>query len=149
MKVQLNNTNAIIQGLQKAGKDMRVIGIKAIEYVEKQVEAETDADGKKFPSYSAIWQKVREKKGLLPADRVDLTITGHMLRSMDVIKHGTDYVKVGFNNLEAIRSAKGVLHNKKRPIQFMGLTEKNRARLVAWFWRKFTNRQLRNTGGTP
>jgi hypothetical protein len=135
--ISLRNFEKRINNLSNPQQMMDKIGYKVIEIVRNQVDKQLDADGKKFPPYSERWQIVRAQKGLIPASKVDLTITGHMLRSMDIVKREKNSVKIGFNNTEATRSALGVLRNKKRPIEFMGVTPANKKVL-----NKFIEEQL-------
>jgi len=132
--VKLPSIKGVIRTLNKA--DMKVVGFKTKELVDDQVLAQRDKRGKTFPRYSPRYQKVRATKGL-PSGVVDLTITGHMLRSIDVLESGETTAVVGLNNTEAKRSAIGVLENKKRPIAFIGLTKKSQKELVKFYNDKY------------
>ena len=115
---------------------MKVVGFKTKELLDDQVLAQVDKKGTTFPRYSPRYQKVRATKGL-PSGTVDLTISGHMLRSIDVLESGDTTAVIGFNNTEAKRSAIGVFENKKRPIAFVGLTKKSQKELIKFFNDKY------------
>jgi hypothetical protein len=114
-----------------------LIGVKALDLNFEQIDAQKDADGNRFPPYTPRWQAQRERLGLYPVNRVDLTITHEMLDNFDVQQVTNQKIIVGFSSLAEKRKALGVLRNKKRPIQFVGLTRKSEKMLRRFIRQKW------------
>lgn len=136
MKIKTSLKNLKRLNLNLKDINFAQVGYKARELVEDQLKKEIDANNKKFPQYSDRWKAWRSAHGM-PPGTVDLTITGHMLRSVDNIKVTYYSVNVGFNNAEAKRAAVGVGRNKKRPIWFLGLTLRSKKKLLLWMQKIF------------
>lgn len=136
--VNLKNLEAKLKKMKLANslQAMRLVGEKALELNETQIAQERDRYGNHFPPYTKRWKEVREKRGL-PGDKVDLTITGHMLQNFGVQRVRPNSVTLGFSNPAEAHKALGVYQNENRPIAFVGLTPANKYRLVEWFFKRF------------
>lgn len=74
--------------------------------VERTQDQGIDKDGNKFTKYSKAYMKSLEFRVYGKSKKVDLTLTGAMLSSVDVISTG-DVVKVGFTDKEQFLKASG------------------------------------------
>ncbi|MBW1784862.1 MAG: hypothetical protein JRL30_29470 [Deltaproteobacteria bacterium] len=139
IKVNLSGLHALEKSLKKiqSVRGQGLIGVKATELNFEQIDAQKDRDGKRFPPYSARWQAQRKRLGLTPTGRVDLTITHEMLDNFDVQKTTRKSVLIGFSSVAEKRKAFGVMRNKKRPINFVGLTKNSEKKLMRFIQKRW------------
>jgi len=76
---------------------MREIGLLARELIIRRTTAGQDATGASFPPYSAKYAE-RKAKELGSADPVNLTVSGGMLRNLQIVDATENSVTLGWNS---------------------------------------------------
>ena len=104
-------------------KQMQLIGFAAAGVIQEETQDKgIDQNGKRFKPYSRDYARWRQAQPQRYGTRVDLTLTGHMLNSMKVIRATDRTVTLGF--IDSTPAGGGL-----RPSQKMEFTNKIRP----WF----------------
>lgn len=109
-----------------------------IETIRRRTERGLDVNNKKFPGYSASYMKSLDFKIAGKGKKVDLTLSGDMLASMDIISHRKGEIVIGFESGtdENARAEGNILGsyggdpNPKRARNFLGIAPGDLARIL-------------------
>ena len=145
--INLKNTKAAILGIIALQNSMGLVGQQVKALNEEQIKKFITAKGHRVKAYSdkkdRFGKTYYEKKGVARG-AVDFLgkkaiqskkqrATGHMMNDFDITDTGKGFVEVGFNSQDSKEKAAGNYNKRK----FIGLTKKNRSRLIAWIRTKF------------
>lgn len=109
-----------------------------LEYIKRRTESGVDKDGRKFPGYSKAYiESLDFKIGGKRKGKVDLTLSGDMLASLDLLKHKKGELVIGFEpgtdeNARAegnILGSYGGDPNPSKARDFLGISEKDLKRI--------------------
>lgn len=102
--------------------------------IQRTREDNRDVDGNKFPGYSESYKNSIDFKiaGKDP-NKVDLTLSGDMLDSIQTIKHGDGYIDIGFTSgtLENDKAAWSAASDNGPSRKFLGLTDSEKEIIFA------------------
>lgn len=118
-----------------------------IELVKRRTEAGRDKNGRRFPKYSDAYVNSMDFKNAGKSkNRVDLTLTGDMLASLDVLERKSTRTRIGFErgsaeNAKADGNVRGTYGsgrpNPAKARDFMGISEAEYERLLKKHQRRY------------
>lgn len=101
-----NAFKAIADAIEGNKKTLEPVAQLAISIITFRTRKGLDADGQRFKPYTKKYIPYRRKKKL-QTQNVDLTVTGHMLGSMQGKVTGPGEITVEFNGTKEIAKAAG------------------------------------------
>lgn len=116
------------------------LGREVTEFIRKRSEASRDKNGDKFPKYSKQYMQSLDFKNAGKTSKVDLTLSGDMLISLDVLSHQRGSVLIGFEkgseeNAKADGNVRGTYGsstpNPSKARDFMGIDDTDLQRLIS------------------
>lgn len=111
--------------------DRKLIGEAILEFIRLRTQEKgRDKNNRAFASYSKEYKESLDFKNAGKSSKVDLTLTGDMMATMDILKTAPDKIKIGFktSDPEAGRAEGNILgtYGNKTPVQrprdFLGIT---------------------------
>lgn len=97
-----------------------------VDKIVKRTEGNRDVFGNAFAPYSKAYKKSLDFKAFNKSNKVNLTLTGDMLASIDAIKTSASEIEIGFVDPTEAQKASGHIKGIGRlPVRdFFGLTQK-------------------------
>lgn len=115
-----------------------------IEYIQQRTEAGKDVNGKRFPKYSKSYMESLDFKNAGKTGNVDLTLSGDMLASIEVIKSKRGKLTIGIADDELSYRAEGNIlgsyggdPNPKKARNFLGLKDSELKRILDQYGDEF------------
>jgi hypothetical protein len=105
-----------------------MIGQDIVDFIIRRTGDGLDVSNKPFKGYSKSYGK---------PGTVDLEESGDMLSGLAVVDHGPGYITIGFDSTEAndkaawIQKPEGQKKGKQPPRQFVGISARDLARILA------------------
>lgn len=113
------------------------IGLDIIEFIVDRTKNGLDINNQPFAPYKKSYKETFEYKiGHGANSTVNLTLTGELLGTINIISHGVGFVKLGFNDKQAekkaewIQSPTGQKFGKQSPRKFFGISEKDLNKII-------------------
>lgn len=119
--------------------DRLSIAQDVIDFIVERSQRGLDKDNNKFPGYTAEYRSSFEYQ-VAGKGGVDLTLTGEMLNSMELISHGKGFITIGFQagsevNAKADGNIRGTYGtstpNSAKARDFLGIKQSDLANILS------------------
>lgn len=120
-------------------EEREAIAIDVLEKIVERTQKGIDKNGDKFPNYSSSYKKSLNFKIGGKTSRVDLTLSGDMLADMQLLKHKSGEIVIGYENgTESNSKAEGnilgtygsKIPDRKKARDFLGVREKELSEIL-------------------
>ena len=104
------------------------VATEAINLIKNRTDTGLDVRGRAFKPYSPSYVKdIDFKIAGKKKNEVNLQFTGEMINEIEVLNQGTGFIVIGYQEGE---SNKRVSYNKDKGREFLGITEKERLKIL-------------------
>lgn len=110
--------------------EREAIADEIIDFIVERTQSGKDKNNQNFPGYSKAYKNSLDFKIAGKTSKVDLTLSGDMLTSIQVLNHKNGELTVGFDRSDSENNAKATGHitgvygnsNKVKKRDFLGIT---------------------------
>lgn len=125
-------------GKKISTKVTEVIASDIIDFIIERTKSGKGMDGERFPGYSSEYKKSLEFKIAGKTNKVDLTLSGEMLDSLEIIEAKSGKIKIGYsksNDMSGraegnILGSYGGKPNASKARNFLELSPKELSRII-------------------
>ena len=109
--------------------DRQTLGNEIVRFIKGRTRNGLDKNNRPFEAYSDTYISSFDFK-IAGKSRVNLTLTGEMLNTLEVISTGTGFIKIGFRDTDSNDKAS---FNRQHGREFLGITQGDLDLLVVNF----------------
>lgn len=91
-------------------RDREAIADEIIDFIVERTQSGKDKNNRSFPGYSKAYKNNLDFKIAGKTSKVDLTLSGDMLSSLEVISHKNGEITVGFDRSDSENNDKATGH---------------------------------------
>ena len=110
--------------------DREVLGNEIARFIIERTRKGLDINNRPFKAYSESYKDSIDFDNAGKTNRVNLTLTGEMLNTVELLSHGLGFVKIGFDDSESNDKAS---FNRQNGRDFLGINQKDLNLLISKF----------------
>lgn len=121
--------------------DREILGREIVRFIVQRTRKGLDINNRPFKGYSENYKNNIDFENANKTNKVNLTLTGEMLNTLEVKSHGLGFIKIGFNDSDSNNKAS---YNRQKGREFVGINQKDLNMLISKFTTQTEDQRLRS-----